>query len=171
MKELIARLESGDESAACYTLIVRSSGQAVMQYDGEGTSRKAPLDGEALDRVLEAVSRLAADFPDTEPVSPPYRSAAVLKDGSRIHLPYPGLLRITEDAWFDAQFELDSMMGPRLMGLVPCQTPPTDGFMGMMQPQGTAVRVDSKTWNCACGKCGLHSKFCPECGTPSPVNG
>ncbi len=25
------------------------------------------------------------------------------------------------------------------------------------------------TWNCACGKTAISSKFCPECGTPKPV--
>ena len=26
------------------------------------------------------------------------------------------------------------------------------------------------TWNCSCGKTGIPSKFCPECGSPMPVS-
>ena len=29
--------------------------------------------------------------------------------------------------------------------------------------------VAADTWNCTCGKNGITSKFCPECGTPKPV--
>ncbi len=30
------------------------------------------------------------------------------------------------------------------------------------------IRIDKDTWNCACGKEGLHGKFCPECGNAAP---
>jgi hypothetical protein len=52
-----------------------------------------------------------------------------------------------------------------------------NGFMGMgmfqalntaqQTPAGTTPSPDSAgPWNCSCGKTGLTSKFCPECGSP-----
>lgn len=33
----------------------------------------------------------------------------------------------------------------------------------------TVVNTVSDTWNCTCGKQGITSKFCPECGAPKPA--
>lgn len=35
--------------------------------------------------------------------------------------------------------------------------------------QSVTNTANSDTWNCSCGKTGISSKFCPECGTPRPI--
>jgi hypothetical protein len=34
----------------------------------------------------------------------------------------------------------------------------------------TGSSSNAVTWNCSCGKIGISSKFCPECGSAMPVN-
>lgn len=54
------------------------------------------------------------------------------------------------------------MISPILQNVSNTAAPPP-------QPE-QASRADSiPTWNCSCGKSGISTKFCPECGTPKPV--
>lgn len=161
---------------------------SITMCNAEGEDTAMLSDRHTL-KFLEQICALTESEQPSEPLSAPFRSEVILRDGTVIPLPWKALKAEITAFWTHSVIFTKTVTEMPLMGAVACFTDPTGNLlppngimparMGMgMLPQmpapapycGTAaLPPQALPWDCPnCGTKSLSSKFCPECGTKQP---